>query len=43
MPEFIEMDGDQPSIQTPSLHVLEDDAIKLSDYLDDRPLLEVVE
>ena len=28
MPEFIELDGNQPSIQTPSLHVLEDDAIK---------------
>ena len=26
---------DQPSLQTPSLHVLEDDAINLSDYLDD--------
>ena len=35
MPGFIEMDGDQPSIQTPSLHTLEDDVINLSDYLDD--------
>ena len=38
MPEFIELDGDQPSIQTPSrdLHVLEDDETNLSDYLEDR-------
>ena len=35
MPEFVEIDGDQPSIQTPSLHTLEDDEINLSDYLDD--------
>ena len=35
MPEFIEVDGDQPSIQTPSLHMLEDDESNLSDYPDD--------
>ena len=35
MPELIEIDGDQPSIQTPSLHTLEDDENNLSDYLDD--------
>ena len=35
MPEFVEVDGDQPSVQTPSLHTLEDDVINLSDYLDD--------
>ena len=33
--EFIELDRDQPSIQTPSLHVLEDDETNLSDYLED--------
>ena len=35
MPEFIELDGDRPSIQTPSLHVLDDDETNLSDYLED--------
>ena len=35
MPEFVELDGDQPSIQTPSLHMLEDGVVNLSDYLDD--------
>ena len=35
MPEFVEIDGDQPSIKTPSLHMLEDDVINPSDYLDD--------
>ena len=35
MPEFIELDGDRPSIQTPFLHVLDDDETNLSDYLED--------
>ena len=35
MPEFVELDGDQPSIKTPSLHTLEDGVLNLSDYLDD--------
>ena len=35
MPELIELDGDRPSIQTPSLHVLDDDETNLSDYLED--------
>ena len=35
MPEFVELEGDQPSLKTPSLHMLEDDMINLSDYLDD--------
>ena len=30
MPEFIELDGDRPSIQTPSLRMLEDDETNLS-------------
>ena len=35
MPEFIEVDGNYPAIQTPALYMLEDDEINLSDYLDD--------
>ena len=35
MPEFIEIDGDIPAIQTPSLHMLEDDELNLSDCLED--------
>ena len=31
MPEFIELDGDQPSIQSPALHMLGDDETNLSD------------
>ena len=34
-PEFIELDGDRPSIQTPSLRMLEDDETNLNDYLED--------
>ena len=33
--EFIELDGDRPSIQTPSLRMLEDDETNLNDYLED--------
>ena len=32
---FIELDGDRPSIQTPSLRMLEDDETNLNDYLED--------
>ena len=35
MPEFIEVDGTYPAIQTPSLHMLDDDEINLSDDLED--------
>ena len=35
MPECIKLDGDQPSIQTPSLRILEDCETNLSDYLED--------
>ena len=35
MPEFIEVDGIFPTIQTPSLYMLEDDELNLSDYLED--------
>ena len=35
MSEFVELERDQPSLKTPLLHMLEDGAINLSDYLDD--------
>ena len=35
MPEFIELDGERPSIQTPSLRMLEDDETNLNDCLED--------
>ena len=35
MPEFVALEMDQPSLKTSSLHMLEDDALNLSDYLDD--------
>ena len=35
MPEFVELVSDQPSLKTPLLHMLEDNELNLSDYLDD--------
>ena len=35
MPEFVELERDQPSLKTPILHMLEDDVTNLNDYLDD--------
>ena len=35
MPEFVEVERDRPSLKTPLLHLLEDDATQLNDYLDD--------
>ena len=35
MPQFVELDVDQPSILTQSLHVLDDDETNLNDYLED--------
>ena len=35
MPEFIELEMDQPSLKTPLLHMLEEDESNLNEYLDD--------
>ena len=35
MPEFVELERDQPSLKTPLLRMMEDDELNLSDYLDD--------
>ena len=35
MPEFIELEMDQPSLKTPILRMLDEDASDLNEYLDD--------